>query len=294
MVRNENTAKTYETWRNNSPVIVPSRLQMSKINGEPLAQTQLREKQVMFNFQSEIELMRLRAESHEERYKRIDSEMDDIIEKKLSGQRKEMMKKLWREECVKEEIRSTERWENSNIKWTKKYETDFLKFFADQNPFISEEKNSPPNIRNNPASQQQEQQQKTYMNEKTVNNAGNDNDVIITGASTYAQAAKVSSNVQPHKQGTTFIGKRVNFDKPCSKPTQTNFPKQTPPFQNNRNPRPPLLNNPPMQSNNRAPAPENRQQMTNQQNYNYQNQNMPQDSGNPNRGYNPNLYPNPF
>ena len=216
MVRNENTAKTYETWRNNSPVIVPRKLQMGKINGEPLAQTQLREKQVMFNFQSEIELMRLRAESHEERYKRIDSEIDDIIEKKLSGQRKEMMKKLWREECVKEEIRSTERWENRNVKWTKKYKTEFLKFFADQNPFISDEKCLPPNIRNNPASQQQEQQQKTYMNEKTVNNAGNDNDVIITGVSTYAQAAKVSSNVKPHKQGTTFIGKRVNFDEPGS------------------------------------------------------------------------------
>ena len=55
MVRNENTAKAYETWKNNSPVIVPRKLQMSKINGEPLAQTQLREKQVMFNFQSEIE-----------------------------------------------------------------------------------------------------------------------------------------------------------------------------------------------------------------------------------------------
>ena len=96
MVRNENTAKPYETWRNNSPVIVSRKLQMSKINGEPQAQTQLREKQVMFNFQFEIELMRLRAESHEERYKRIDSEMDDIIETKLSGQRKEMMKKLWR------------------------------------------------------------------------------------------------------------------------------------------------------------------------------------------------------
>ena len=144
-------------------MIVPIRLQMSKINGEPLAQTQIREKQVMFNFQSEIELMRLRIESHEERYKRIDSEMDDIIEKNLSGQRKEMIRKLWREECAKEEKQSTESWENSNVMWTKKYETEFLIFFADQNPFISDEKflplpqKNPNNIRNKPASQQQEQ-----------------------------------------------------------------------------------------------------------------------------------------
>ena len=73
MVWNENTAKTYDTWKNNSPVIIPRKLQMNKINGEPLSQTQLREKQVMLNYQSGIELMRLRTESHKERYKRIDS-----------------------------------------------------------------------------------------------------------------------------------------------------------------------------------------------------------------------------
>ena len=48
----------------NSPVIVPRKLQISNINCEPLAQTKLREKQVMFNFQSKIELMRFRDESH--------------------------------------------------------------------------------------------------------------------------------------------------------------------------------------------------------------------------------------
>ena len=117
------------------------------------------------------------------------------------------------------------------------------------------------------------------------NNSGTDNDVIITGVSTYAQADKVSSNVQPNKQGATFIRKRVNFDK---------FPKQPPPFQNNRNPRPSLLNNPPMQCNNRAPVTEGTKQMTNQLNLNYQNQNMPQGRDNPNRGYNPNLNLNPF
>ena len=32
----------------------------------------------MFNFQSEIELMKLRAESHQERYQKIDSEMEEL------------------------------------------------------------------------------------------------------------------------------------------------------------------------------------------------------------------------
>ena len=64
--------------------------------------------------------MKLRAESHEERYKKIDKETEDLLEKKLSGQRMEVTKKLWKEECVKEEFRSRERWEISNIKWTEK------------------------------------------------------------------------------------------------------------------------------------------------------------------------------
>ena len=51
MVRNKNTAKSHDTWKNNSPVIIPRKLQMKKRNGEPLTQTQLRERQVIFNFQ---------------------------------------------------------------------------------------------------------------------------------------------------------------------------------------------------------------------------------------------------
>ena len=55
MIRNENTAKTYEIWQNNSLVVVQRKFQMKQIRGEPLTQTKLREKQVIFNIQSEIE-----------------------------------------------------------------------------------------------------------------------------------------------------------------------------------------------------------------------------------------------
>ena len=62
------------------------------------------------------------------------------------------------------------------------------------------------------------------MNDKTVNNTGTDYEVIIAGVSTYAQAAKEVTTVQSYKQGTTFIGKRVNFDKPGSKQISPNNP----------------------------------------------------------------------
>ena len=54
MIRNENTVKVYKTWKNNSPAIIPRKLEMKSIKGEQLhvSQTQLREKQVMFNVHS--------------------------------------------------------------------------------------------------------------------------------------------------------------------------------------------------------------------------------------------------
>ena len=82
MERNENTAKIYETWKNSSPVIIPRKLQMNPIREEPLAQTKLREKQVPLNLETELELMKLRGESHQEKYQQIDKEMEDIINKK--------------------------------------------------------------------------------------------------------------------------------------------------------------------------------------------------------------------
>ena len=155
--------------------------------------------------------MKLRAEGHEERCQATDKEMQELLEKTLSGQRKELMKKMWKEECVKQEIRSKESWENSNEKWIAKYESEFTTFFASKNPFVSDEEFYSPNIRNKPAREQQ--QQPINNAERTGKDSGTDKDIIITGVSTYAEAAKLSSNNQPNAPCTTFIGKRVNFNK---------------------------------------------------------------------------------
>ena len=49
-IRNENTAKVYEEWRDKTPIILPQKLQMYPINGEPEDQTSRRERQVLDNF----------------------------------------------------------------------------------------------------------------------------------------------------------------------------------------------------------------------------------------------------
>ena len=46
-LRNENLSKLYETWRNQTPMILPQQIQMLKVNGEPDDQRRRREKQVL-------------------------------------------------------------------------------------------------------------------------------------------------------------------------------------------------------------------------------------------------------
>ena len=70
----------------------------------------------MFALQSYIELMKLRSESHEERYKNIDKEMVELIDKQVSSQKKQLLKTVWKEDCMLEEIRSKERWEKQQRK----------------------------------------------------------------------------------------------------------------------------------------------------------------------------------
>ena len=88
---------------------------------------------------------------------------------RIKWSKKELMKKnMWKEECVKQEIRPKERRENSNVKWIAKYESEFATFFASKPPFVSDEQFQLSNIRNKPAREQQ-QQPINDANERTEN-----------------------------------------------------------------------------------------------------------------------------
>ena len=93
---------------------------MKVIEGEPLTQTQRREKQVIYNFQTDIELLELRAGSHEDKCRTIDKNMEELICQKATGQRREMVLQLWKSDCESEERTSKDRWENTTLKWLKK------------------------------------------------------------------------------------------------------------------------------------------------------------------------------
>ena len=99
-----------------------------------------------------------------------------------------------------------------HAKWTEKYEAEFLKFFEDKNPFIYDEKFQPPNMQKTTQNQQQPQESEDTR-ELRDTNSRNEKEVIITGVTTYAEAAKPANN-RSTTPGSTLIGKRVRSDKP--------------------------------------------------------------------------------
>ena len=75
----------------NYPIIISKKLQLKKIVGEPLNQTQRREKQCMENYRADIDLLDLRSESQESNFTAVDKEMHDLIARKSSGPTKELL-----------------------------------------------------------------------------------------------------------------------------------------------------------------------------------------------------------
>ena len=130
--------------------------------------------------------------------------MLELVEKKTSGQRRKLLKKLWKEDCEREERISLDRWENTNLKWFDKYEKNFLTFFNLKNPLLRNDDFMSPKLKENIDTE--ESPEDTTENQNTQD-AG-DNDVIVTGSS-YANVTKRSQDNGRNFQGTTYIGKNV-------------------------------------------------------------------------------------
>ena len=77
--RNKNIAKKYTEWSELDTVILPQWLQMKAIPNESANLTKRREKQVLDNLKTEIELLQLRHENQEEKYQGIDGKIKEEI-----------------------------------------------------------------------------------------------------------------------------------------------------------------------------------------------------------------------
>ena len=135
MLKNYNKAEIYEKWLNSTPLILPRKLQIKPITDEPEQQRRLRERMSLDKMSTEIELLKLRGSTNEEKYKAIDNEMFEEFSKKSEGLLLENIKKLWMEECEKEELNSLQRWEKSDI-WFNNYESEFSRKYSTENPFM--------------------------------------------------------------------------------------------------------------------------------------------------------------
>ena len=105
---------------------------------EPENVTKRREKQVLDNFKTENELLLLRSESQETKYKEIDTKMMTEIEKQATGQSHNYLTNMWQEDCRRNEEISKKRWQNKNLIWLNKYEENFRTKYQNKNPFVKE------------------------------------------------------------------------------------------------------------------------------------------------------------
>ena len=73
---------------------------------------------------TEIELLELRMQQHESRYKQIDEEMEQLFKQKSKGQVRNILLEMWKEEINYNEKISERRWQK-NQRWLKQYEATF-------------------------------------------------------------------------------------------------------------------------------------------------------------------------
>lgn len=224
-LRNEHLSKTYEDWRNTTPIILPQHLQMYPINGEPEDQRRRRERQVLDNFKTEKDLLELRAQSQEEKYRRIDEEMSSIISEKVTGRKREILIGIWYQEAKDEETISQKRWETKNQIWLKKYEEDFKNKYADKNPFLKDLQEIQTDNRNYspPRNIQRGNRNFTPAERRTTNTIytqNTDRRPRLDNRPTYAEVTQRSNprsqqqrnqrNTYNTRENTTYIGRRFN------------------------------------------------------------------------------------
>ncbi|MCG7874811.1 MAG: hypothetical protein N0C90_00595 [Candidatus Thiodiazotropha endolucinida] len=139
-VRNSGNLGFHEKWISANPgLVLPRKIQKFEIINENEAQRALRERAILHEFRTEIEMEKLKTEACIERYRKIDQEMTELISSKCSGPKADFLLEQWRINVQRNEDISHKRWAN-NEKWLKSYEEDFLKTYEQSNPFFKKGK----------------------------------------------------------------------------------------------------------------------------------------------------------
>ena len=135
MLKNTEKAKLYDRWIISEPRVIPRKLQIPAIKGEPENQRRRREILALEHFKAERDLLEMRGKYNEDKFKSIDLQIQSFWENKLPDSAFRILMEMWEKECLCEEQKSRQRWSKSES-WFKKYETQFRENYKDQNPFL--------------------------------------------------------------------------------------------------------------------------------------------------------------
>lgn len=134
-LNSENTAIIHETWINKEKKIIPRKFLMKHIRDETEEEKNIRQNLVVEKFQAEIEMLKIRANRHQAKYRQVDQEMNDLLEKQFDENTAGELEALWIAECKKEEVKSQDRWQTKQ-QWLEKYEESFT-----NNDFVKSREN---------------------------------------------------------------------------------------------------------------------------------------------------------
>lgn len=120
----ENTAVIYETWANGDKKIIPQKFLMKDLPNESQEEGEIRRNATLRKLHDEINLLKIRAEHHKEKYTNIDAEMNAFLESHFNDNDLADIKDLWCEETANKESKSAQRWLKKQ-QWLEKYAKEF-------------------------------------------------------------------------------------------------------------------------------------------------------------------------
>jgi len=134
-VRDQGNLEFHEKWIQMTPMIIPRKIQKFEYHNENESQRMLRERSAVHDYKMEIEMEKLRVSVCQEKVRKIDTEMEEIVFTKCSGQVADFVLDLWKKQVKRNDEISHKRWLN-NVRWLNSYEEEFKQKYANSNPFF--------------------------------------------------------------------------------------------------------------------------------------------------------------
>ena len=118
----------YEALCDNTEMSLPNHLVPKHQREETKEEYKLRVNQAQQKLMEEIEILRLKSDTYGEKIKMIDKEIDNMIIVKYENHpiKKEHLRDQWKERCKKEEIKSSQIWQDKEANMRSNIDTNII------------------------------------------------------------------------------------------------------------------------------------------------------------------------